>query len=136
MASAEAAANAPASASGTAAEGQSGSWVDNMSGWMEDVGAPATNASGPESARNRAAAEAVLNSDNAPEAAAESAAEGENGPWQGWMNDHKGVPTASGPESARNEAAARAAISGESSAPASAPAAEPVSSEPQNIHFN
>ena len=91
-------------------------------------------ASGPESARNRAAAEAVLNSDNAPAAAdaAESAAEGENGPWRGWMNDHEGVPTASGPESARNEAAARAAISGESSAPA----AEPISSEPQNIHFN
>lgn len=135
MDSAEAAANAPASASGTAAEGQSGSWVDNMSGWMEDVEAPATNASGPESARNRAAAEAVLNSDNAPAAAdtaAESAAEGENGPWRGWMNDHEGVPTASGPESARNEAAARAAISGESSAPA----AETVSSEPQNIHFN
>ncbi len=135
VASATAAANAPASASSTAAEGQSGSWVDNMSGWMEDVEAPATNASGPESARNRAAAEAVLNSDNAPaaaDAAAESAAEGENGPWRGWMNDHEGVPTASGPESARNEAAARAAISGESSAPA----AEPVSSEPQNIHFN
>ena len=70
MDSAEAAANAPASASGTAAEGQSGSWVDNMSGWMEDVEAPATNASGPESARNEAAARAAISGESSASAPA------------------------------------------------------------------
>ena len=70
MDSAEAAANAPASASSTAAEGQSGSWVDNMSGWMEDVEAPATNASGPESARNEAAARAAISGESSASAPA------------------------------------------------------------------
>ena len=70
VASAPAAANAPASASSTAAEGQSGSWVDNMSGWMEDVEAPATNASGPESARNEAAARAAISGESSASAPA------------------------------------------------------------------
>lgn len=70
VASATAADNAPASASSTAAEGQSGSWVDNMSGWMEDVEAPATNASGPESARNEAAARAAISGESSASAPA------------------------------------------------------------------
>ena len=70
VASATAAANAPASASSTAAEGQSGSWVDNMSGWMEDVEAPATNASGPESASNEAAARAAISGESSASAPA------------------------------------------------------------------
>lgn len=137
-ASAASASGDAASTSGASGEATQGSWVDGMTGWMSDVEAPATNASGPESARNRAAAEAVLDSDATVEGegaadAAASSAEG-NGPWQGWMNDHETTGAASGPESARNEAAARAAVG--------QPRGATTTTEPSNnsgaqyIHFN
>lgn len=95
---------------------QSGGLLDTFFGSFKDDGTVSSSASGLESARQRAAAEAAMKSANDPESAKRAEAEGNSATANAvssLFNAGKVPANASGRESARNRAAAEAVINSE-----------------------
>lgn len=113
-ASAAGTASAASTAGEAAQESESGGLLDSIFGAFKDDSSASSGASGRESARNRAAAEAAMKSASDPESAKRAQEESDNsGAVTSLFNAGKVPANASGRESARTRAAAEEVINSE-----------------------